>query len=78
MKAAPPLLALHAIPYYLLGLVLMYFLSFRLQWFPIFGGYTAGTFPTFSLEFALDQGEVEVISDGSRTFLTIPAATPAP
>jgi hypothetical protein len=31
-----------------------------------------------SLEFALDQGEVEVISDGSRTFLTIPAATPAP
>jgi peptide/nickel transport system permease protein len=50
----PPLLALHAIPYYLLGLVLMYFLSFRLQWFPIFGGYTAGTFPTFSLEFALD------------------------
>jgi peptide/nickel transport system permease protein len=50
----PPLLALHAIPYYLLGLVLMYFLSFRLHWFPIFGGYTAGTLPSFSLEFALD------------------------
>lgn len=50
----PPLLALHAIPYYLLGLVLMYFLSFRTGWLPIFGGYTAGTIPSFSLEFALD------------------------
>lgn len=50
----PPLLALHAIPYYLLGLVLMYFFSFRTQWFPIFGGYTAGTFPSFTLGFALD------------------------
>jgi peptide/nickel transport system permease protein len=50
----PPLLALHAIPYYLLGLVLMYFLSFKTQWFPIFGGYTAGTFPAFNAEFAFD------------------------
>ena len=50
----PPLLALHAIPYYLLGLVLMYFLSFKMQWFPIFGGYTAGSFPSFSTGFALD------------------------
>jgi peptide/nickel transport system permease protein len=50
----PPLLALHAIPYYLLGLVLMYFLSFRAHLFPIFGGYTAGTIPSFSLGFALD------------------------
>ena len=41
----PPLLALHAIPYYLLGLVLMYFFTFRYQWLPNIGGYTAGTFP---------------------------------
>jgi peptide/nickel transport system permease protein len=50
----PPLLALHAIPYYLLGLVLMYFLAFRNQWFPIFGGYTPGTTPSLTLTFALD------------------------
>jgi peptide/nickel transport system permease protein len=48
----PPLLALHAIPYYLLGLVLMYFLTFRFQWLPNIGGYTAGTIPdTMSLSF---------------------------
>ena len=50
----PPLLALHAIPYYLLGLVLMYFLSFRAQWFPIFGGYTAGSIPTWDASFMFD------------------------
>jgi peptide/nickel transport system permease protein len=41
----PPLLMLHAIPYYLLGLVLMYFLAFQSKWLPITGGYTAGTRP---------------------------------
>jgi peptide/nickel transport system permease protein len=50
----PPLLALHAIPYYLLGLVLMYIFAFTMHWFPIFGGYTAGTIPSFSLGFAMD------------------------
>jgi peptide/nickel transport system permease protein len=50
----PPLLALHAIPYYLLGLVLMYFLAFRAGWLPIFGGYTAGTIPSMTLAFWLD------------------------
>jgi peptide/nickel transport system permease protein len=41
----PPLLALHAIPYYLLGLVLMYIFTFSFQLLPNIGGYTAGTFP---------------------------------
>ncbi|MBA2448308.1 MAG: ABC transporter permease [Chloroflexi bacterium] len=41
----PPLLALHAIPYYLLGLVLMYLFSFQAKWFPNIGGYTAGQIP---------------------------------
>jgi peptide/nickel transport system permease protein len=50
----PPLLTLSAIPYYLLGLVLLYVFAFQLKWFPIFGGYTAGTIPTPSLEYWLD------------------------
>jgi peptide/nickel transport system permease protein len=41
----PPLLMLHAIPYYLLGLVLMYFLAFQSKLLPATGGYTAGTIP---------------------------------
>ena len=50
----PPLLAIHALPFYLFGLVLMYFLGFRTGWFPIFGGYTAGQIPEFSLAFIWD------------------------
>jgi peptide/nickel transport system permease protein len=50
----PPLLALHAIPFFLLGLILMYLLAFQLPLLPIFGGYTAGAIPSFSLGFAWD------------------------
>lgn len=50
----PPLLAIHALPFYLFGLVLMYLLAFKTGWFPIFGGYTAGTIPDFSPAFIWD------------------------
>jgi peptide/nickel transport system permease protein len=50
----PPLLTLSAIPFFLLGLVLLYFFAFRLRWFPLFGGYAAGSFPELSLDFTLD------------------------
>jgi peptide/nickel transport system permease protein len=50
----PPLWALHAIPFFLLGLVLSWLFAFRLQWLPIFGGYSAGANPAWSWSFALD------------------------
>jgi peptide/nickel transport system permease protein len=50
----PPLMALHAIPFFLLGLVLMYLLAFWANLLPIFGGYTAGTLPSLSVPFILD------------------------
>jgi peptide/nickel transport system permease protein len=50
----PPLLALHAIPFFLLGLVLMYVLAFWANLLPMFGGYSAGTFPSLSVPFVLD------------------------
>lgn len=50
----PPLLALHALPYYLFGMVLMYVLAFKTGWFPIFGGYTAGQLPSLTPEFIWD------------------------
>ena len=49
-----PLWALHAIPFFLCGLIRMYVLGFQLQWLPIFGGYTAGAFPALTLAFAGD------------------------
>jgi peptide/nickel transport system permease protein len=50
----PPLWALHAIPFFLLGLVLMWLLAFQFQILPIFGGYTAGAKAGWTLGFILD------------------------
>ncbi|HEX5503265.1 MAG TPA: ABC transporter permease [Thermomicrobiales bacterium] len=48
---AGPLLTLSAIPYYLLGLILLYVFAFLLKLLPLYGGYPAGTVPSFSLAF---------------------------
>ncbi len=50
----PPLWALHAIPFFLLGLILTYVLAFQLDLLPIFGGYSPGAMPALTLEFGLD------------------------
>jgi peptide/nickel transport system permease protein len=57
----PPLFALHAIPFFLLGLILMYLLGFWLQIVPMFGGYTPGTFPRLDLGFALNVAHHAVL-----------------
>lgn len=49
-----PLLTLSAIPYYLLALLLIYILAFRLDWLPLFGGYGTGKIPNYSWTFAVD------------------------
>jgi peptide/nickel transport system permease protein len=50
----PPLWALHAVPFFLLGLLLMYLFAFQFQWLPIFGGYSAGASPALTSTFLLD------------------------
>lgn len=50
----PPLLTLSAIPFFLLGLLLLYLFAFKRPWFPLFGGYKPGTFPEWSFSFAAD------------------------
>jgi peptide/nickel transport system permease protein len=50
----PPILALHSLPFFLLGLILMYVLAFYMQVLPMYGGYTPGTFPSLSLPFIMD------------------------
>lgn len=49
-----PLLTLSSVPYYLLGLVLIYVFAITIRLFPLSGGYTTGTIPSLSLGFALD------------------------
>jgi peptide/nickel transport system permease protein len=47
----PLLMTLSAIPFYLLGLLLIYFVAFRLRLLPLGGGYPIGTIPELSLTF---------------------------
>ena len=51
---APPLLTLSSIPYYLLGLVLIFMFAFSVRLFPLGGGYNLGTLPSFSWKFIQD------------------------
>ena len=57
----PPLLSLSAVPFFLLGLVLIYFLAFRFRLFPLLGGYTAGTFPALTPAFLRDALQHSVL-----------------
>lgn len=49
-----PAMALSAIPYYLLGLVLVYLFAILLPIFPLSGGYSIGVIPHFSLSYLFD------------------------
>lgn len=51
---ATPLLLLSAMPYYLLGLVLVYLFAFSWRLLPLGGGYNIGTAPSWTLAFLLD------------------------
>jgi peptide/nickel transport system permease protein len=44
----PPFLTLSAVPYYMLGLVLLWIFAFQTRMFPIFGAYTPGSIPDWS------------------------------
>lgn len=58
----PPLLVLHAIPYYLLGLILVFLLAFQAGLLPDSGGYTSGTIPNpASFSFWVDVGKHAIL-----------------
>jgi len=62
----PPLLLFSAVPFFLLGLILLYLFAFQWPIFPLFGGYDAGSFPDWSWSFAW-----EVIRHGFLPALSI-------
>lgn len=49
-----PIMTLSSIPFYLLGLILVYLLAFTLKWFPLSGGYEMGTIPSLNFTFMKD------------------------
>jgi peptide/nickel transport system permease protein len=56
-----PLLTLSSIPYYLLGLVLVFVLAFTVRLFPLSGGYTLGQAPDLSVSFLTDAAYHSVL-----------------
>ena len=50
----PALMTFSAVPYYLLGIVLIFILAFTFRFFPLGGGYSIGTTPDLSLSFLRD------------------------
>ena len=47
-------MVLSQVPYYWLGMILIYLFGVKLGWLPVQGAYSQGTIPSFSLEFFLD------------------------
>jgi len=61
----PLTLTFTAIPFYILGIVLIYFFAFDLGWFPIAGAYERGTDPGFNWAFirsAIRHGTLPALS----------------
>ncbi len=50
-----PVLTLSAIPFFLLGLLLIYLLGFQLRWFPLAGGYDQGLLPAWDPKIILNM-----------------------
>jgi peptide/nickel transport system permease protein len=50
----PPLMMFQAMPFYILGLILIYIFAFKLRILPLGGGFSRGAVPRWNLTFALD------------------------
>lgn len=50
----PPLFTFSSIPFYLLGLILIYIFAFKLRWFPLTGGSQVMTIPSLSLSYMIE------------------------
>jgi peptide/nickel transport system permease protein len=57
----PPLMGLSAIPYYMVGLGLIYLLAFTWQFFPISGGHSIGLKPSLTAPFVWDAFKHSVL-----------------
>ena len=50
----PAFFTFSAVPYYLMGIVLLYFFAFKIPIFPLFGGFSTESIPSLSLSFIGD------------------------
>ncbi len=50
----PVFFTFSAVPFYLMGLILIFVFAFRLSWLPLFGGYSVEVIPEFTFAFWAD------------------------
>lgn len=58
---ATPFILLTGVPPVIMGILLLFFVGFRLKWLPLGGAYSLGTIPTFSWGFALDMLKHQIL-----------------
>jgi len=58
---ATPFILLTGVPPVIMAILLLFFIGFRLQWLPLGGAYSAGVVPSFTLDFALDLLQHQVL-----------------
>jgi len=68
---ATPFVLLQGVPPVLLGILLIFFIAFRLKLLPISGSYSIGTVPNLSLEFIVDVSRHQVLPALSLIFGTV-------
>jgi len=56
-----PLMMISSVPFYLVGLVLIYYLAFRAKLFPIGGAHDIGTIPRLSFSFLLETARYSIL-----------------
>jgi peptide/nickel transport system permease protein len=67
----PPLLTLSAVPYYLLGLILIYLFAFQWRLLPLGGGYGIGGQPDWSLSFVLEAARHSILPAASMVLASL-------
>ncbi len=65
---ATPFVLLMGVPPVLLGVLLLFFVAFRLQWLPLGGAYSIGKVPDWSLDFFLDVARHQILPALSLIF----------
>jgi peptide/nickel transport system permease protein len=58
---ATPFILLTGVPPVIMGILLLFFIGFRLKWLPLGGAYSTGVIPTWSWGFFLDLMEHQIL-----------------
>ena len=60
-SVATPFVLLMGVPPVLMGVLLLFFIAFRLRWLPLGNAYSIGTVPSMSLAFVLDAARHQIL-----------------